>query len=103
MHMPCSSTPTGPVASGLHDAPDAAFRRIKGVGSRDDNCFGAQSHGLCTGCLRFAVRDHSLPTQDSLPAVGQLCRVGLDAHRALTQGLVVTSSNTSLPRLHLAH
>jgi hypothetical protein len=43
---------------------------------------GAQSHGLDTRCLRFVVVVTSLPTQDSLPAAGQLYRVGLVTHKA---------------------
>jgi len=55
----------------------AAFRLGKGVGSRHKKRFGAQSHGLCTRCLRFAARDCSPSTQDSLPAVGQTLPDGI--------------------------
>lgn len=42
--------------------------------------FEAQSHGFGTGCLRF-VPPLLATTQNSLPGVANLFRVGLDTHR----------------------
>jgi hypothetical protein len=77
MHMPCSLTPAGPATSGLLRRVGAAFRGHYGVGSRESKPFGALSHGLCTGCLRFAGGDCSPSTQDSLPAAGQALPDGI--------------------------
>jgi hypothetical protein len=56
---------------------DAAFRRLKHVGSRGNNHFEAQSHGPFTRCLTLRSEGCPVTTQDSLPAAGQLCRAGL--------------------------
>src|SRR5205814_664296 len=41
-------------------------------------------------------------TQDSLPAAGQLCRVGLVTHRVPTKGFRCFLHPSSFPRLRLA-
>src|SRR5262249_54222071 len=46
--------------------------------TRDQNNFGAPSHGLGTRCLRFVPAVTHGRTQDSLPAVGQTLRNGID-------------------------
>src|SRR6185312_11451237 len=55
---------------------DAAFRRLKHVGSRGNNHFEARSHGPFTRCLTLRSEGCPVTTQDSLPAAGQLCRAG---------------------------
>jgi hypothetical protein len=53
--MPCSQTPARlacQVATAGQHGPTCRVRR--GLSTRGN--FGAQSHGLSTGCLRFAVR-----------------------------------------------
>ena len=62
--------PGGTATSDRLQRIGAAFRINDGVGSHDRKPFGAQSHGLCTGCLRFAAGDCFPTTQDSLPAAG---------------------------------
>jgi len=85
--MPCSSTPAGSAGPGLYSPTDAAFRSRKGVGSRDDKFFRGSitrpAHSLST----LRSRDYSRTTQDSLPAVGQLCRAGLATRWVPLQGL----------------
>ena len=68
--------PGGTASPGRLRRYGAAFRLNDGVGSRDHKPYGALSHGLRTGCLRFAAGDCSPATQDSLPAAGQLYRAG---------------------------
>ena len=41
--------------------------------------FGAQSHGIWSGCLRLAVKGYPSPTQDSLPVAGPSF-TGRDSH-----------------------
>ena len=50
------SDPGGIVGARPLRRHDAAFRCLNHVGSRENNHFGAQSHGPFTRCLRFAVR-----------------------------------------------
>jgi hypothetical protein len=54
-------------------------RRSDYEGSSDNHYFEAQSHGFSTGCLRF-VPPLLATTQNSLPGVANLSRVGLDTH-----------------------
>ena len=53
--------------------PRGRWCRLRGVPP-----FGAESHGLCTPCLRFVSTGHPVATQDSVPVRGQLLpgRVG---------------------------
>jgi len=60
-HVPCSQTPAGPLHrrgpgpfSPASWCIGFAFRLQHGVGSRDNELFGAPSHGPCARCLRFA-------------------------------------------------
>jgi hypothetical protein len=65
---------------------DVAFRRFKNVGSHEDITFRGSitrpTHSLST--LRSPGRPGT--TQDSLPAVGQLCRTGLVTRRVPMKG-----------------
>ena len=49
------SDPGGTSAPGLLRRSGVAFRYLYGVGSRENNTFGAQSHGPHARCLRFAA------------------------------------------------
>jgi hypothetical protein len=51
---PCSSTPAGPTRQALRRRQRGP-RAVHDEGSHDNHSFGAQSHGLGTRCLRFAV------------------------------------------------
>ena len=76
--VPCSQTPAGPrplATAGLRCCP----RRSDYEGSSNNHDFEAPSHGLNTGCLRF-VPPLLTTTQNSLPGVASLFRVGLDTH-----------------------
>jgi hypothetical protein len=72
--LPCSPTPAGPrrlAFTALRCCP----RHSNNEGSNVAVNFGAQSHGFGTGCLRF-VPPFLTTTQDSLPVVANLSRVG---------------------------
>src|SRR5262245_28408138 len=92
--MPCSSTPAGtrlpwPWEEASWPPLVATTRARRGFAN-----LGAPSHGLSTGCLRFALALTVPRTQDSLPATGQVYRVGLATHRVPTKGFrdaIVTS------------
>lgn len=90
--VPCSPTPAGPVGQAILGPTDAAFRSHNGVGSRDGRFFRGSmtrpAHWLST----LRSRDCSRTTQDSLPAAGQLCRVGLTTHWVPMQGLALHSA-----------
>jgi len=85
--MPCSSTPTGPAGPSHFSPPDTAFRGHYCVGSRNDKFFRGSitrpAHSLST----LRSRGHPRTTQDSLPAVGLLCRAGLITRWVPLQGL----------------
>jgi hypothetical protein len=73
--LPCSQTPAGPPF--LASAERGCCPRVSDrEGSSDDHYFEAQSHGFGTGCLRF-VPPSLATTQNSLPGVANLSRVGL--------------------------
>ena len=88
--MPCSPTPAGPMrqALGRHRCSP---RYVHNEGSHDNLPFGAQWHGLRTRCVRFVRPVARTSTQHSLPAAGQLCRVGLVTHRVPTKGFSFVS------------
>jgi len=65
---------------------DAAFRHFNNVGSRDDDDFGAQSHGPFTRCLRFAARVTPAPRKTRFRLLAKLCRAGLVTRRVPTKG-----------------
>jgi hypothetical protein len=75
-----------------------AFRPSKGVSSHDTNYFGAQSHGLFTGCLRLATFLPALavvrPPKARFQLVVNLSWVGLDTHRVPCE---VSAFSTSHP------
>ena len=82
--MPCSLTPAGPTRQALQ-------RRQRGPRSQHDEGsprfgnFGAQWHGLGTGCLRFAVRltpPHARLASGCWP----LYQTGLNTRRVPTKG-----------------
>ena len=58
--------------------------------------FEAPSHGLSTRCLRLVVQGHPSPTQDSLPAAGQLYRTGLATRRIPSKGFRYASLHNFL-------
>ena len=84
--VPCSPTPAGSQAPGRLRRCDAAFRQLNNVGSRDDNAFGAQSHGPFARCLRFAVRVTPAPRKTRFRPLAKLCRTGLVTRRVPTKG-----------------
>src|SRR6185437_9965761 len=53
---PCSWTPVGPKHVRPLRRVGAAPACVNDGGSRKETVFGARSHGIGTGCLRFAVR-----------------------------------------------
>jgi hypothetical protein len=70
VHTPCSPTPAGPTHQALR-----RYRR----GPRPDNdegsrngTLGAQSHGLCTRCLRFAGGVAPAPRKTRFPLLATL-------------------------------
>ncbi len=85
--VPCSSTPAGPVGQAISAQPmlpsavdtasaPATVKFFRGSITRP-------AHSLST----LRSRDCSRTTQDSLPAVGQLCRAGLTTRWVPLQGL----------------
>jgi hypothetical protein len=65
---------------------DAAFRHFKNVGSRDDDAFGAQSHGPFARCLRFAAPVARTPRKTRFRPLAKLCRTGLVTRRVPMKG-----------------
>ena len=63
--------------------------------------FGAQSHGLCTRCLRFAGWITPPPRKTCFRMAGQPCPGGNDYPLGPTERFQVSPS--SFPRLRLAH
>ena len=74
VHLPCSQTPAGPPRQAM-TAFRCCPRKQDDEGPNDYSTFGAQSHGFCTGCLRFVPFSRTT-TQNSLPVVSQPFRVG---------------------------
>jgi hypothetical protein len=71
-------------------------RSVQDEGSRIRS-FGAQSHGFGTRCLRFAVTGYLVPTQDSLPAVGQTLTGGLRHPQGSFEGFLICLLHLILP------
>ena len=98
VHLPCSQAPAGPPRQAI-----AAFRfcprKQDDEGPNDYSTFGAQSHGFCTGCLRF-VPSSRTTTQNSLPVVSQPFRVGFLIPTEFVRRVSALAS--SLPGLILA-
>jgi len=87
--VPCSPTPAGPVGPGQFSPISAAFRSRKVVGSRDAILFRGSITRPIHSLSTLRSRDCSRTTQDSLPAAGLLCRVGLATHWVPMQGLAL--------------
>jgi len=98
VHLPCSQTPAGPPRQAI-----AAFRCCPRTARRRRprrlSTFEAQSHGFCTGCLRF-VPSSRTTTQNSLPVVSQPFRVGFLIPTEFVRR--VSAFASSLPGLILA-
>jgi len=77
--MPCSATPTRPETPGRRDAPILPSEKETSSALVTD-CFGAQSHGLHTRCLRFAAGIAPVPRKTRFRLGTSLFRVGLDTH-----------------------
>lgn len=94
--MPCSLTPAGPNTAGHYAAsawpPLASRRRLPRFGN-----FGAQSHGLGAGCLRFVRWVTHTRTQDSLLVAGQALPGGIRTRRVPTKGFQAVSVTSSPP------
>ncbi len=78
MPLPCSQIPAGPrrlAFAALWCCP----RELHGEGSSNKYPFETQSHGFGIRYLRF-VPPSQATTQDSLPVVANLFRVGLTTH-----------------------
>ena len=72
-HSPCSPTPAGSsTRCGTRGQRTRHGPRLKPGRGRPTTCevFGAQSHGVWSGCLRLVVAVSRPCTQDSLPAAG---------------------------------
>jgi len=98
VHLPCSQTPAGPPRQAI-----AAFQCCPRTARRRRPqrfiTFEAQSHGFCTGCLRF-VPSSWTTTQNSLPVVSQPFRVGFLIPTEFVRR--VSAFASSLPGLILA-
>ena len=98
VHLPCSQTPAGPPRQAI-----AAFRCCPRTARRRRprrlSTFEAQSHGFCTGCLRF-VPSSRTTTQNSLPVVSQPFRMGFLIPTEFVRRVSTIAS--SLPGLILA-
>ena len=67
----------------FYGAPMRPSELNDAVGSHDSKPFGAQSHGLHTRCLRFAVRVAPTPRKTRFRLLARLCRAGLAARWVL--------------------
>src|ERR1019366_2136004 len=72
---PCSRTPVGPMHARPSRRLGAAPACVYNGGSRNEY-FEAQSHGIGTRCLRFAVRVTSSPRKTYFRLLAKLCRAG---------------------------
>ena len=82
---------------------DAAFRLWYGVGSRGFGSYGAQSHGPCIRCLRFAGRITPPPRKTRFWLLARLCQAGLVTRWVPTKGFSMSHNiPSSFPRLSLA-
>jgi hypothetical protein len=82
---PCSSTPAGPATpcrDGVVDAAPVLSKTKAPAGYT----LGAQSHGLGTGCLRFAAGIAPGPRKTRFRLLARLYPVGLETHRVATKG-----------------
>src|SRR5271163_4962920 len=71
---------TRPYGAPTRPPPDTRRRLLQAM------TFEAQSHGLGTGCLRFAGRVAPPPRQTRFPLPAKLYGVGLVTHRVRTKG-----------------
>ena len=79
--------PDGTVCARPLRRDDAAFRGHDGVGSRDSKFFRGSITRPVHSLSTLRSPDYSRTTQDSLPAVGLLCRAGLATRWVPLQGL----------------
>src|SRR5258708_34287435 len=100
--MPCSKPPAGPE----HPAgtvPGCSARWVDGEGSHELADFGAEWHGLGTGCLRFALPVARTGRKTRFPLLARLYGAGLVTRRVPTKGFRDASYIAfSFPRLRLA-
>ena len=90
--MPCSWTPVGSRTPG-HRGVSTWPPLVSTTKAPAIEGFGARSHGLGTGCLRFAVRitpPHARLASGCLAKPG---RAGLDTRRVATKGFRVRGSS----------
>jgi hypothetical protein len=100
--MPWSKTPAGPTHQALA-VRRCGPRLVDGEGSRDLADFGARSHGLGTGCLRFAPPVARTGRKTRFPLLAKLYGAGLITRRVPTKGFGdVSYIASSFPRLCLA-
>ena len=85
VHMPCSLTPVG-LTHLAHDDASARPPYHHTTRAPDEWAFGAQSHGLCTRCLRFAGRITPPPRKTRFRLLATLYRTGLATRRVPTKG-----------------
>ena len=97
------SDPDGTSASGRLRRLGAAFRVWNSVGSRGFGSYGAQSHGPCIRCLRFAGRITPPPRKTRFWLLARLCQAGLVTRWVPTKGFSMSHNiPSSFPRLSLA-
>jgi hypothetical protein len=100
--MPWSLTPAGPAHQALA-MRQCSPRCEDGEGSRQLLDFGARSHGLGTGCLRFVRPVARLGRKTRFPLLARLYGAGLVTRRVPTKGFRdVSYIASSFPRLRLA-
>jgi len=73
-----------------------------GKGSRNECNFGAQSHGFCNRCLRFAGWVTPAPRKTRFWPPAMLYQVGLATHRVTQKGFKKFYISSSFSRLILA-
>ena len=95
--MPCSSTPAGPIASGLFDASAWPPLLTTTKAPTTTIAFGAQSHGLGTRCLRFVRPVTRTGRQTRFPLLAGLYGTGLATRWVPTKGF--QNAPTSFPPL----
>jgi len=100
--MPWSWTPAGP-ARQARKARRCSPRLRNSEGSRDLTNFGARSHGLGPGCLRFVRPVARFGRKTRFPVLAKLSGAGLFTRRVPPKGFGDVSYIASpFPRLRLA-
>jgi hypothetical protein len=86
INVPCPATPARPLRSATTAlSVPASAKQITSSLATNTN-FGAQSHGLCARCLRFAGWSAPPPRKARLRMAGQPFRAGLDTRWVLIKG-----------------